>query len=275
MLMKRIDQFAWLAPIIVLILLWFAPDIGPSTQFDIAWSATFVCVLVSVLFARNFLEDSPTLFTTMALFACAWMLVLASYMDTGDLIKNQPDNIKELYRTVTGVASDIAAVLLAYVGALLVAHAHAQRAGHRMDVRWEQKVPLYLVFLVAIPQAISIPGPLGRLAAHFLEGPQISPRHVGLIVSQILVLAGFASLARGTYLISGLSTRFKLLASVLVLYWLMTTYRTLQIWPGHVPSEQFYRLSVAAAKLAVTALLVFAIYVYHRNGPPAKATNPG
>jgi len=42
-------------------------------------------------------------------------------MDPDDLIKSQPENVKDLYRGVVGIASDIGAVLLAYVGALLIA----------------------------------------------------------------------------------------------------------------------------------------------------------
>jgi hypothetical protein len=263
-----VHQFAWFAPFLVLILLWFAPPLDNTRQIDIAWSATFVCVAISVLFARSFLDNNPRLYTAIALFACVWMLVLASYGDVNDLFKNQPEDVKELYRTVVGIASDIAAVLLAYVGALLIADVHAQLEGRPLGVRWEQRVPLYLLFLVAVPQAISIPGPLGRLAEYFFGGPQVSSRHVGLIVSQILVFAGFASLARGTYLISGPSTRFKVLAVVLALYWLTILYRTIEIWPGHTPSAQFYRLTVASAKVAVTALLVFAVYIYNRDGPP-------
>jgi len=102
----------------------------------------------------------------------------------------------------------------------------------------------------------------------------VSARHVGLIVSLVLVLAGFASLARGSFLISGHSTRYRLLVVILTLYWLMILYRTVESWPGYMVSSQFYRLSVACAKLVVTALLVFAVYVYNRDGPPPANLRP-
>ena len=182
-------------------------------------------------------------------------------MDPDDLIKSQPENVKDLYRGVVGIASDIGSVLLAYVGALLIADVHTHLAGRPIRIRWEQGVPLYLLFAIAAPQAITIPGPPGKLAEYYFGDPMVSARHVGLIVSLVLVLAGFASLARGSFLISGHSTRYRLLVVILTLYWLMILYRTVESWPGYT-------------KLAVTALLVFAVYVYNRDGPPPANLRP-
>src|SRR5580700_2252076 len=108
--------------------------------YDISWSSAFGCAVISMLVARTFLRDNSRLFTAMALLACGWMLVLGSY--------GTPNDLQLLNFTM-----DIASVLFAYVGALLVAEAKSRSAnegGHT----WEQDVAMGLLIFAAVPTAI-------------------------------------------------------------------------------------------------------------------------
>lgn len=103
----------------------------------------FVCVLISVWVARTFLVHNGRLYSAMALFACTWMLVLGGYSAPGE-------------SPLANLATDIAAVLLVYIGGLLVGEARARKEGHSVGATFEQRVALRLLFLVAVVPAISV-----------------------------------------------------------------------------------------------------------------------
>jgi hypothetical protein len=231
--------------------------------FDVGWSSAFLCLVISVYVATAHLQQRPRLFTVMALLACAWVLVLSAYYAPGD--RNPTENL------LLSLATDIGIVLFAYIGGLLVSDVQATHAGHAVKVPLELKIPLALLFLVAAPRAVELPGPLGHLLQLLTGNPAFNAREVQLIVSLVIDFVGFASLARGVYVISGSSQIFKVLVVIIACYLLLLSWRTYDQWPDRTQAQAFYLLSVAAAKLALTVLFSIAV-VRYATGGVAQAT---
>ncbi len=100
----------------------FAP-LESATLYQIAWSAAFISVLIAWAFAKtSALQNHPRHYAAMALFACTWMLVLPYYnYITPDVVQTTRE------RQAVSLASDIAAVLLVYIGGLTAASAQEIR----------------------------------------------------------------------------------------------------------------------------------------------------
>jgi hypothetical protein len=114
------------------------------TLYRIAWSATFICVLIPWGVAKTTaLQKHPRLYTAMALLACVWMLVLVLYV--------APEEIQTpRERQAVSIAGDIAAVLLVYIGGLLAAEAQQTPGGGPVGIARAQKAALWLLFFIAL-----------------------------------------------------------------------------------------------------------------------------
>ena len=213
--------------------------------FQLGWSVTLICALISAWVAGFFLQEHPRLDPAFALLACAWMLVLAGYVAPGD-------TVTPAVRKIAYLASDIAAVLFVYIGGLLAAQGQETRT-HPVGIAFAQKVALGLLFFVAIPPSITFPGPLGTC---------YSGSWVLLVLNRLassaarkrgLTIAGFYSLWRGAqHIAPQLSS---VLALVLIWYTVPSLARTYELWGGYVRSEPITLFWFTGAKLALTVVL--------------------
>jgi hypothetical protein len=229
------------------------------TLYRIGWSATFACVAISVFVARTWLRQSWRLYCAMALFACGWMLVLPTYGAPTDTLTPEE-------RKLISFASDIVSILFAFTGALLVGDVRTRRADRPVEVSWELRASMGLLFFLAAPAAISIPtSPFGALIQEWFGITQIADKQVGLVVSTFLNLAGFFALARGVYHMHGPTKIYKTFAVILIGYFLMTVFRAFELWTSYVPTKEVYVLVVSLAKLLTTILFSYAVITYARS----------
>lgn len=159
-----------------------------AKAFLLAWWATLVCVLFSGRIATAFLRDAPRPFTVMALFACAWMLVLGYYSD-----KVGGATSAEL----ADLVSDLGAFLLVYVGGLLVLETSARgQDGDETHVVTLQILALYLLLFIAAPRALEIIAPGG------VKLLGVSQQNAKYFVSGAMVVIGFVSVGLGAWRIA-------------------------------------------------------------------------
>jgi hypothetical protein len=250
------------------------------TSYQIGWAATFICILIPWLLARTDpLKKHGRLYTATALLACTWLLVLATYIAPGDIQTPRE-------RQAVGLASDVAAVLLVYIGGLIASSAQGQQGGTDVAQRAAQS----LLIFVAVPPAIDLLawlGQLGPILAKLFGVPNINSRQTADVVSLILVIAGFYSVGRGAHYICG--TRWPRLGSaityILIFYAVPQVLRTIHIFPSQ-PSDvsmpkyqanvQLFVLWNALAKVLLTSALSLAFYKEAEANPAAIGTSgPG
>jgi hypothetical protein len=242
-------------------------DIWHEPAAEFAWYSTIFCMFLTTWVARRYLEDNSRLYTAIALFAFAWVLVSAAYAVPGET--RTPSEWQ-----LVSLCGDVAAVLLVYVGGLLTIEARTQHAGHRLPVSWELIIPLWLAFLVAVPRAFTIPGAIGhwlRDAFHFGE---FTAFQVEKIIGELLVAVGFISIAKGVKELRGWTTLSLLVVAVLVYYEGISFSRAYLTWQGAQAMSTFYLISFSAAKLALTILVCMAVVRYWIRVPGSIAGAP-
>jgi hypothetical protein len=221
-------------------------------------------VLFSARIATAFLRDTPRLFTVMAMFACAWMLVLGYYNS-----KVRGEASGEL----VNLASDLASYLLVYVGGLLVLETTPKGQGRReTHVVALQILALNLVLFIAAPRAIDIIAPPGGVK---LLG--FSKEDATHFVSAAMVGIGFAAVGLGAWRIaSGLP--LGILIGTVTIYALLELYsNTYCVWNECGKAEQLtpgWALLFSALKLLFT-LNFGCIVAQHGMSPDMRAAGWG
>lgn len=213
-----------------------------AKAIPLAWWTTLICVLFSARIATAFLRDAPRLFTVMALFACAWMLVLGYYSSK---VRSEPSG--ELVNLVT----DLASYLLVYVGALLVLETSAKQGRRETHVVALQILALYLVLFIAAPRALDLiaPAPGGLKLLSF------SKEDASHFVSAAMVVIGFAVVGLGAWQISS-GLPLGILLVTVTIYALLEIYsNTYCVWNECGKAEQLtpgMALVFSALKLLFT-----------------------
>jgi hypothetical protein len=157
-----------------------------------------------------------------------------------------------------------------------VGDVRTRRADHPVEVSWELRASVGLLFFLAAPAAISIPtSPFGVLIQEWFGITQITADQVGLIVSTFLNLAGFFALARGVYHMHGPTKIYKIFAVILIGYFLMTVYRAFELRASYVATKEAYVLLVSLAKLLTTILFSYAVITYAKLAPPTDVQRRG
>jgi hypothetical protein len=233
----------------------------------IAWLVTLLSMVLSARFAVAFLRDSPRLFTVMALFACVWAHILGFYglhldnINQADLAvwsenaatKSPAIAVKQLsgdLRRLTDFITNIAGFLLIYIGALLMLEARAGKQLHpkRATVPL-QSFALVMLLLIALPRALSVPGPDG-------DSVGLTQSQVNVVVSIVVDVLACVSIVVGAWAISG-GPVFALFALVMGVYGTVLVMQDLNQWETveYFHMSDFYLYSFSGLKLACTVLL--------------------
>jgi hypothetical protein len=196
----------------------------------------------------------------MALFACAWTLVLAQYIAPGNV-----ETPRE--RHAVNLADDIASILLVYIGGLIAAGAKETQEGDGLDVA--QRVAHWLLPLVALTQVINF---VAQLGAPIGGITQSTSRQTTEVIGLVLVVSGFYSVWRGaSHICEKGSLLLPVIGIILILYTIPQIPGLIHIFPeASQPSElsmpkyptnvQILILWYAVAKLLLTSALSIAIY---------------
>jgi len=207
-----------------------------------SWLSALLCFLISY-FAAWRIKSHPRLFTSLALFAGAWVLVMGAV------------NSRLIEPKVTALpdrAVDIAAFLFVYAGAFLAREAPAdsalQKAQHFMQV-----VALWLLFSLVLPN---------QILAHTL----VSPEQLQLVFGELIGYLGFVSLALGASAVAGRRLLWTFVA-VLLVYAGLSLARTLELWHVAAGAPRAFTNPVYAylfmAERILTTVLFTTIVVRH------------
>jgi hypothetical protein len=220
--------------------------------YTVGWAAALLCMLICVWVAQNFLLDHQKLSTSMALFACAWALVLGAYADP---------HRSEL----ASLARNIAAILFVYIGGLL-----ASEGRNSPRVPWHEKYAMSLLFFVVVPSAITFPEPATKIIQSFF-GVALRPSQYQIerVVGDILNIAGFVSLSLGAMMIQR-GFLYYIFIAILLFYTLISEARTYTTWNGYHPMDAFFVWSLAGAKLALTITIGIIVARYARTSRPVS-----
>src|SRR5579864_4478418 len=173
-----------------------------NNAIPVACWLTLGCVIFSARIATGFLRHNPRLFTVMALFACTWAHVLGYYT-----LQAHGQCGGELSDLLT----DLAAVLLVYIGGLLILDSTDYTSGALEPVyiiSFQSAVFVMLLF-VATPRAIEISAPNPVLILRMEDAKHL--------VSAALDVLAFVSIGLGAYRIYK-GRLFYFLLAILVLY---------------------------------------------------------
>jgi hypothetical protein len=211
-----------------------------SNAIPVACWLSLGCVIFSARIATGFLRHNPRLFTVMALFACTWAHVLGYYT-----LQAHGQSGSEL----SGLLTDFAAVLLVYIGGLLILDSTDHKSGalEPVYIISFQSAAFVLLLFVATPRAIEISAPNPVLILRMDD--------VKHLVSAGLDVLAFVSIALGAYRIHK-GWLYYILLAILVLYGaLQVEYDLRCSWTVcadslHMPAG--YALTFAILKVAFT-----------------------
>jgi hypothetical protein len=225
----------------------------PATGYWIGWWSTVGCFMIS-FYAATYIADQPRLTTVLALFAGSWVLSAAAIaariqaMGKGTLATSTDVALGDR-------AFDMAAFLFVFAGAALAREAPAGRWANKAQ-RWVQVAGLWLMFFLVLPDRIPKP-------------PQLSLPQADLIVSEVLGVVGFISLALG---ISAIGSRRALVAFValLVAYEALSLLRTLDLFHDLADNERSLMRAgllypLVGARLVLTGLVCYVVLAYGRT----------
>jgi NADH:ubiquinone oxidoreductase subunit K len=178
----------------------------PTHRDFVGSLAALFCVSWSAWIAFTDLQFNSRLFTVMALFACAWLLVAGSYDNPEEQRLSEPNE------RISDLGTDVASCLMAYIGGLLVLEVPNPQRRQAAGVSWLQCMALLLLLFVAVPRAI--PFPFG--AREIFDKAGLSPHQAKVIVSVVLALIGHISVAWGVRTMCRLRTLLLFLTILLV-----------------------------------------------------------
>ena len=168
----------------------------PAHRDFVGSLAALFCVSWSAWIAFTDLQFNSRLFTVMALFACAWLLVAGSYYNPEEQRLSEPNE------RISDLDTDVASCLMTYIGGLLVLEVRNPKRQQAAGVSWLQSMALLLLLVVAVARAI--PFPFG--AREIFDKAGLSPHQAKVIVSVVLALIGHISVAWGVRTMCRLST---------------------------------------------------------------------
>jgi hypothetical protein len=128
-----------------------------------------------------------------------------------------------------------------------------------------------LLLFIAVPRALDFPGPIGQVTRELFGVTGLSVAQTKLVVSEILVLAGFWSLARGAREVCG-GMLLQVLVVILVCYALLSVARSVDIWIEYRRMGVFFVYGFALAKLALT--ITFGVVVLRAAKPESVRGQP-
>jgi len=108
---------------------------------DVAWVAVLACTVATISCATEYAGCSPRIFTSMAIFAMAWAVLLPYYWEVAG---------NELLASFQGI-------LLALSGGPLRRQADVYRGKERLEVRGWEKYGLWLLLLLILPHFVKLP----------------------------------------------------------------------------------------------------------------------
>ena len=224
----------------------------PSTGYWIGWWSTVGCFMIS-FYAATHIADQPRLTTVLGLFAGSWVLAAAAIASRIQAMG------KGTLATSTDVALgdrafDMAAFLFVFAGTALAREAPGDHWANKAQ-RWAQVAGLWLMFFLVLPDRIPKP-------------PQLSIPQADLIVSEVLGVVGFISLALG---VSAISSR-RVLVGVIVLlvaYEGLSLLRTLDLFHDLADNERSLMRAgllypLVGARMLLTGLFCYVVLTHGR-----------
>jgi hypothetical protein len=214
----------------------------------VGWWSALICFLVSFYAAKR-IWNQPRLFTALALFAGAWVLMMSAIAARMQIPKETalPDR-----------AFDVASFLFVFAGAILAREAPPDHRANRAQ-RWVQLAGLWLLFFLVLPDRIPI------------KIPQLSTQQTDLIVGELLTLAGFVSLGLGAHAVAR-AGMFWVLVAILGVYECLSLSRTVEliaVLPGadRPPLKAQVLYSIIVARFFLTGMLCYVVLVHARALP--------
>jgi hypothetical protein len=220
------------------------------------WLATFFCLSFSFRIAMAFLRGNPRMFTVMALFTCAWGLLLPYYHEA-----TIPASA-ELFAAHTGF-------LFVYVGGLVMLQAQIDyRHGDNNHIVPWQITGLVLLLVIATPSLPKIDTPSWKFDFFGVRD------QLQLTIGTVLDIVGFFAIAIGIKRLLG-NKPFAAIAVILVPYGLLDVGYTIDVFSQPAPRlmSPLYAYGFAISKVAFT--LVFGCLVAHYGMPDnVRAAGP-
>jgi hypothetical protein len=224
---------------------------GREFHYFLGWSSALACFLISYFTARH-VRSNARLFTVMALFAGAWVLIMAAIQSRSRL----PD-----LTALPDRAADVASFLMVYTGSVL-AREGPPAPTIELAQRWLQMAGLWLLFLLVLPSQLPLKLPL-------------TPEQIDLALGELLGCAGFLALVVGSRAVASPRLFWPLLGTVLF-YQCLSLARTCELWmlpvgairPAMRPE---YVYAYLIARFLLTGLLASIVVRQHAKAGRAGA----
>src|SRR5262245_13471206 len=208
-------------------------------------------------FAARHVRSNPRLFTVMALFAGAWVLIMAaieSRSRTPELTA-LPDR-----------ASDVASFLLVYAGSVLAREGSPTNTVHQHAQRWLQIAGLWALFLLVLPSQLPLKLPL-------------TPEQIDLALGELLGFVGFLSLLVGARAVASAGL-FWPLVGTLLFYEYLSLARTWELWTlsagtSRPPMPSSFVYGYVLARFLLTGLFASIVLSHHAKLEPRREGAPG
>jgi hypothetical protein len=201
------------------------------------WASALACFLITYFCARR-IDKDPRLFTVLALFAGAWVLVMAGVDSRVQTPGSTP---------VADRAFDVASFLLVFSGTMLAREAPP---GHRLLTlqKWIQVAALWLLFVLVVPSQLPIKLPL-------------SYEQIELVIGEVLSAVGFLALALGTRAVAR-GPLFWLLVIVVAVYECLSLSRTIEIFTISPGTERPFMDTWELYSFIAMRFLLTGLYCY-------------
>jgi hypothetical protein len=175
------------------------------------------------------------------------MLLLGAY-STPELGSSKEAAQKLQY--LSNLLSDMSSFLFVYIGGLLILESHERHQVAPMSRRLLQRGGLWLLYAIAIPRAIALPGPVAIL----FGTSELTIHQASLIFSGAMSLAGYISIALGVFAICewALSASLCFVVLSLVLYVVGDGARAAEMWMGWKAMSGYLVVLFSVAKLMLT-----------------------
>jgi len=214
---------------------------SPELHSWIGLLASLACFAITVYFAKE-VKDDPTLFTVLALFACAWVAIASVYELPSPHNSTVPNAFK-----IPDRFSDLWSFLMVFAGAILARE--GQKEHWFLNSRRLQVAAMSLFAALVIPRQFM---------------PEwIQPQHAELALGTLLTLVGFLALGMGAKAVAERS-HLLFLTIILVVYAALEIGRTSElILIERRRMSDFFMLSFAMAKLLLTPTFCYIVLRRH------------
>jgi len=226
---------------------------SPAFTYRLGWWSALACFLMSYFAARH-VRSNPRLFTVMALFAGAWVLIMAAIESRS----RTPELI-----TLPDRASDVASFLLVYAGSVLAREGSLTHSVHQGAQRWLQIAGLWLLFLLVLPSQVPLKLPL-------------TPQQIDLALGELLGFVGFLSLLVGARAVASAGLFWPLFGTLLF-YEYLSLARTWELWTvsaqsSRPPMPPTFVYGYVLARVLLTGLFAGIVLSHHAKTEPRERT---